>query len=596
VLVMMGSGAGAAEEAIERLNESGERVGMVKVRLYRPFDGEALVAALPRTVTRLAVLDRTKEPGAVGEPLYQDVVAALAEHTSTPPLVIGGRYGLSSKEFTPAMVAAVLAELGRDRPRRHFTVGIRDDVTNLSLEYDSSFSTEPADVVRAVFYGLGSDGTVGANHNSVKIIGEHTANHAQGYFVFDSKKSGSLTISHLRFGPRPIRSSYLIQRASFVACHQFGFLERVDVLGRAAGGGTFLLNSPFGPEEVWSRIPVEVQTQIIDKRLRFYVIDASRVARDAGLPGRVNTVLQSCYFALAGVLPQDQAIAAIKAAIKRTYAKRGAAVLDRNYAAVDLALAELHEVTVPARTNGTLHVRPVVPPEAPPFVQHVTAEMLAGRGDFLPVSALPVDGAFGLWAAVSPSLAHLVVGAARADSWATDAHKWLNVPYDCGLVFCAHPEAHRAAIGVHAEYLVHGDEGTVRDQVDWTPEFSRRARGFTVYAALRSLGRRGVVELVERTCAHARRFADELVELPGFELLNDVVLNQVLFRFESDDRTDDVLRRVQESGEAWLSGTVWAGRRAIRISVSYWQTSDEDVERTIGAFSAAVHARRTPAR
>jgi pyruvate-ferredoxin/flavodoxin oxidoreductase len=394
-VILMGSGVGAAQEAVEALLARGERVGLLNVHLFRPFDAAAFVAALPSTVRRIAVLDRTKEPGATGEPLFQDVVVALASRPE-PPLVIGGRYGLASKEFTPAMAAAVFEELAAATPRREFTVGIVDDVTHLSLDFHPGFATEPADVATAMFYGLGSDGTVGATRNTVKIIGEQTDLFAQGYFVLDSKKSGSVTTSHLRFGPRPIRSTYLVQRAGFIACHQFGFLERVDVLGQAADGGTFLLNSPFGPEEVWNRIPVEVQTQIIDKRLRFYVIDASRVARDAGLPGRVNTVLQACYFALAGVLPQDQAIAAIKAAIKRTYAKRGAAVLDRNYAAVDLALAELHEVTVPARTNGTLHVRPVVPPEAPPFVQHVTAEMLAGRGDFLPVSALPVDGAFPL--------------------------------------------------------------------------------------------------------------------------------------------------------------------------------------------------------
>ena len=395
VVILMGSGVGAAQEAVEALLARGERVGLLNVHLFRPFDAAAFVAALPSTVRRIAVLDRTKEPGATGEPLFQDVVVALASRPE-PPLVIGGRYGLASKEFTPAMAAAVFDELAAATPRREFTVGIVDDVTHLSLEVHPGFATEPADVATAMFYGLGSDGTVGATRNTVKIIGEQTDLFAQGYFVLDSKKSGSVTTSHLRFGPRPIRSTYLVQRAGCIACHQFGFLERVDVLGCAADGGTFLLNSPFGPEEVWSRIPVEVQTQIIDKRLRFYVVDASRVARDAGLPGRVNTVLQACYFALAGILPQDQAIAAIKAAIKRTYAKRGAAVLDRNYAAVDLALAELHEVTVPARTNGTLHVRPVVPPEAPPFVQYVTAEMLAGRGDFLPVSALPVDGAFPL--------------------------------------------------------------------------------------------------------------------------------------------------------------------------------------------------------
>ncbi len=395
VVILMGSGVGAAQEAVDSLLARGQRVGLLNVHLFRPFDAAALVAALPPTARRIAVLDRTKEPGATGEPLFQDVVVALAS-TPEPPLVVGGRYGLASKEFTPAMAAAVFEELAAATPRREFTVGIVDDVTHLSLEVDPGFATEHADVATAMFYGLGSDGTVGATRNTVKIIGEHTDLFAQGYFVLDSKKSGSVTTSHLRFGPRPIQSTYLVERAGFIACHQFGFLEKVDVLGHAADGGTFLLNSPFGPDEVWSRIPVEVQAQIIDKRLRFYVIDASRVARDAGLPGRVNTVLQACYFALAGVLPQDKAIAAIKGAIERTYAKRGAEVLDRNYAAVDLALAELHEVTVPTRTMGAVHLRPVVPPEAPPYVQRVTAEMLAGRGDFLPVSALPVDGAFPL--------------------------------------------------------------------------------------------------------------------------------------------------------------------------------------------------------
>jgi pyruvate-ferredoxin/flavodoxin oxidoreductase len=393
VVILMGSGAGAAQEALDPLLARGERVGLLKVHLYRPFDAGAFAAAVPPTARRIAVLDRTKEPGAMGEPLFQDAVVAFASRPE-PPLVIGGRYGLASKEFTPAMAAAVFAELTAASPRREFTVGIVDDVTKLSLEVDASFSTEPADVATAVFYGLGSDGTVGATRNTVKIIGEETELFAQGYFVLDSKKSGSVTVSHLRFGPRPIQSTYLVQRAGFVACHQFGFLEKMDVLGLAADGGTFLLNSPFGPDEVWSRIPVEVQRQIIAKRLRFHVVDASRVARDAGLPGRVNTVLQACYFALAGVLPQEQAIAAIKAAIQRTYAKRGAAVLERNYAAVDLALAELHEVKVPSTEHGSLHVRPTVPSEAPPFVQYVTAEMIAGRGDLLPVSALPVDGAF----------------------------------------------------------------------------------------------------------------------------------------------------------------------------------------------------------
>ncbi|MFI5283056.1 MAG: pyruvate:ferredoxin (flavodoxin) oxidoreductase [Candidatus Dormibacterales bacterium] len=395
VVILMGSAAGAAQEAVEALLARGEKVGLLNVHLFRPFDAAAFAAALPPTARRIAVLDRTKEPGATGEPLFQDVVVALASRPE-PPLVIGGRYGLASKEFTPAMASTVFAELSSERPRREFTVGIVDDVTHLSLDVDPTFSTEPADVTTAIFFGLGSDGTVGATRNTVKIIGEHTDLFAQGYFVLDSKKSGSVTASHLRFGPRPILSTYLVQRAGLIACHQFGFLEKMDVLGRAADGGIFLLNSPYGPGEVWNRIPVEAQRQILGKHLRFYVVDASRVARDAGLPGRINTVLQACYFALAGVLPQEQAIAAIKAAIERTYAKRGEAVLQRNFAAVDLALAELHEVALPVSSTGTVHMRPVVPAEAPAFVQQVTAEMLAGRGDSLPVSALPVDGAFPL--------------------------------------------------------------------------------------------------------------------------------------------------------------------------------------------------------
>jgi len=393
VIVLMGSAAGAVGEAVDALNARGEKVGLLKVRLFRPFQRSALAAALPSTVRKIAVLDRTKEPGAAGEPLFEDVVVALAPRPNAPT-IIGGRYGLASKEFTPAMAAAVFSELESDAPRREFTVGITDDVTHLSLDVDPTLSTEPADVVSAVFYGLGSDGTVGATRNTVKIIGEHTDLYAQGYFVLDSKKSGSMTVSHLRFGPRQIASTYLVQKAGFVGCHQFGFLDRIDVLERAADGATFLLNSPYGPDAVWGRIPLEVQRQIIDKRLRFFVVDATRVARDAGLPGRVNTVLQACFFKLSGVLPQDQAIEAIKAAIQRTYAKRGPAVLERNFAAVDLAVAELHEVTVPRSTLGALHVRPAVPAEAPAFVQQVTAAMIAHRGDELPVSALPVDGTF----------------------------------------------------------------------------------------------------------------------------------------------------------------------------------------------------------
>ena len=394
VLVLMGSAAGAAQEAVEALRARGERVGLVTVRLFRPFDGAALAAALPVTARAVAVLDRTKEPGALGEPLYQDVVTALAEQGRHVPLVIGGRYGLASKEFTPAMAVAVFGELEATEPRRHFTVGINDDVTRLSLPVDRSFPAEPDDVVRAVFYGLGSDGTVGANRNSVKIIGEQTDLFAQGYFVVDSKKSGSLTVSHLRFGPRPIRSTYLVERASFVACHQFSLLDRLDVLGLAEPGATFLLNSPYGTDEVWDRLPVEDQRSIIEKRLRFFVVDASGVARDAGLAGRVNTVLQTCFFALSGVLPRERAVAAIKAAIARTYAKRGEAVVSRNHAAVDAALDGLREVSVPAAATSTRHRRPALTGDAREFVQRVTAMMAAGQGDLLPVSALPPDGTF----------------------------------------------------------------------------------------------------------------------------------------------------------------------------------------------------------
>ncbi len=394
VLVLMGSGAGAAEEAVERLCDEGERVGLVKVRLFRPFDAAAFVSALPVSTSRVAVLDRTKEPAALGEPLYQDVVTALAEQATEMPRVIGGRYGLSSKELTPAMAAAVLAELEQPEPRRRFTVGITDDVGGLSLDVDQAFTTEPEDVRQAVFYGLGADGTVGANRNSIRIIAEATGLHAQGYFVLDSKKAGSTTVSHLRFGPRPIRSTYLVQRADFVACHQFGFLDRIDVLHLAGDGATFLLNAPYGPDEVWDHLPVEVQQGIVDRELRFFVVDATGVARDAGLGKRVNTVLQTCFFALADVLPREQAIAAIKDAIRATYGKRGEAVLERNFAAVDRALEGLHEVEVPALATATVHVQEPVPAGAPDFVRDVTGPMIAGRGDELPISRLPVDGTF----------------------------------------------------------------------------------------------------------------------------------------------------------------------------------------------------------
>jgi pyruvate-ferredoxin/flavodoxin oxidoreductase len=400
VLVQMGSGVGASREAVAKLVAEGEKVGLVTVRLYRPFDVAAFVASLPPTVKSIAVLDRTKEPGAIGEPMYQDVVTALVEgwtlaHAERPmPRVIGGRYGLSSKEFTPAMAKAVLDELSAPQPRRHFTVGIVDDVTRLSLKWDPSFDTESAGVTRAVFYGLGADGTVGATKNTVKIIGENTPLHAQGYFVYDSKKSGAITVSHLRFGPKPIESTYLIDRADFVACHQFEFMEKLDVLALARPGATFLLNSPYGPDQVWGKLPREAQEAILAKQLKFYVVDALAVAKAAGLAGRINTVTQACFFAISGVLPRDEAIEQIKSSIRKTYGRRGESVLARNFAAVDASLAALQEVTLPARADASWTRRPAVPRTAPDFVQRVTAMMLDGKGDLLPVSALPIDGTF----------------------------------------------------------------------------------------------------------------------------------------------------------------------------------------------------------
>ena len=397
VIVMMGSGVGAAAETVDALVASGERVGLVNVRLYRPFDTAAFLAALPESVETVAVLDRTKEPGAIGEPLFQDVVTALAEAAAfgrAMPRVIGGRYGLSSKEFTPAMAKSVFDEASLGSPRRRFTVGIVDDVTGLSLPVDESFRPSSPGVTGALFYGLGSDGTVGANKNTVKIIGENTPLHAQGYFVYDSKKSGGSTVSHLRFSPTPIRSTYLVSDASFVGCHQFDLLEKMEVLDRVADGATMLLNSPYSAAEVWEHIPQEVQRQIIDKHLRLFVVDATQVAVDVGLGRRVNTVLQTCFFALSGVLPIDQAIGEIKASISKSYSKRGEAVIERNYAAVDAALAAMSEVAVPAAVSGTATMRLPVPVGAPEFVQAVTAEIIAGRGDGLPVSALPIDGTF----------------------------------------------------------------------------------------------------------------------------------------------------------------------------------------------------------
>jgi pyruvate-ferredoxin/flavodoxin oxidoreductase len=393
VIVMMGSGAEVAHEAVDALNTRGEKIGLIKVRLFRPFSVEKFVETLPPSVKSIAVLDRTKEPGATGEPLYTEVLTALAEMGQMKKL-IGGRYGLASKEFTPAMVKAVFDELAKPAPKNHFTVGIKDDVTHTSLDFDPHFSTEVPGTVRALFYGLGADGTVGANKNSIKIIGEETPNFAQGYFVYDSKKSGAITTSHLRFGPRPLRSSYLIDQASFVACHQFSFLERFDVLKAAEPGATFLLNSIFGPDEVWNHLPRTVQKQIIEKKLKFYVIDGYEVANKTGMGGRINTIMQTCFFAISGVLPREDAIAAIKYTIKKTYGRRGESVVQKNYAAVDAALDHLHEVKVPGAITALFDIRPPVPAAAPEFVQKVTARIVAGEGDDLPVSAMPIDGTF----------------------------------------------------------------------------------------------------------------------------------------------------------------------------------------------------------
>ncbi len=399
VVVMMGSGVETAREAIEFLNTQGANAGLVQVHLFRPFSVPDLLAAIPPTAHSIAVLDRTKEPGAPGEPLYQDVMTALGEAAASGerramPRVVGGRYGLSSKEFTPAMVKAVIDNLALDRPKNHFTIGIHDDVSYTSLEYDPTFVIETDDVVGCVFYGLGADGTVGANKNSIKIIGEGTPGYAQGFFVYDSKKSGSRTTSHLRFGPRPIRSTYLVQRAQFVACHQFQFVHQLDMLREAADGAVFLLNSPFSPDRVWDELPATLQGELIRKRIRFYVIDADAVAADAGMTDRINTVMQTCFFAISGVLPRDEAIKKIKSSIQATYGRKGRELVEQNFAAVDRAIEHLYEVSIPSTVSSRNQRPPVVPPHAPPFVRQVTAAMMAGRGDELPVSALPVDGTY----------------------------------------------------------------------------------------------------------------------------------------------------------------------------------------------------------
>ena len=398
VIVMMGSGAETAHDTVSALSARGEKVGVLKVRLFRPFDVRGFVQALPKTTKAVAVLDRTKEPGSAGEPLYLDVVTALMEGSdgrfSAAPKVAGGRYGLSSKEFTPAMVKAVFDNLSQDKPRNHFTVGIEDDVSHLSLSYDPSFSIETDDVVRAVFYGLGADGTVGANKSSINIIGEGTDSFVQAYFVYDSKKAGAMTVSHLRFGPKPIRAPYLIDRSNFLACHQTVFLSRYKMLRGIVPGGVFLLNTQAAPEQVWETLPEDYQEEIIRKKLRFYVIDAYKVARENGLGGRINTVMQTCFFAISGVLPKDKAIEAIRGSIRYAYGRKGEEVVAKNMRAVDETLAQLHEVKVPATSGKSLPVGPAVSKDAPEFVRDVLGVIYASEGDSLPVSAMPVDGTF----------------------------------------------------------------------------------------------------------------------------------------------------------------------------------------------------------
>jgi pyruvate-ferredoxin/flavodoxin oxidoreductase len=398
VIILMGSGAEAAEEAVDLMVKQGEKIGMVKVRLFRPFDSKALLAALPSTVKSIAVLDRCKEPGALGEPLYQDILTVLGENAArlpyAMPTVIGGRYGLSSKEFTPAMVKGIFDELAKPQPKNHFTIGIDDDISHTSLTYDPAFSTEDPKTVRALFYGLGSDGTVGANKNSIKIIGSETPNFAQGYFVYDSKKSGSMTTSHLRFGPNPIRSTYLITRASFVACHNFSFLEKMNVVEAAMPGAVFLLNSPYSAAEVWDHLPKTIQEEMLRKKIEFYVIDGYTVAREAGMGTRINTIMQTCFFAISGVLPREEAIKQIKKAIQKTYGKRGEAVVQKNFAAVDAALAHLEKVELPAAASSSFDIVGTISNKAPRFVHDVLGQIAAGHGDLLPVSAIPAGGAF----------------------------------------------------------------------------------------------------------------------------------------------------------------------------------------------------------
>jgi pyruvate-ferredoxin/flavodoxin oxidoreductase len=406
VIILMGSGAETVHETVDYLTASGEKVGVLRVRLYRPLSARRLLAALPASVKAIAVLDRTKEPGSDGEPLYKDVLTALARAQmqgdspfASLPLVVGGRYGLSSKEFTPAMVAAIYAELDQSKPKNGFTIGIHDDVSHTSLDWDQSWQTDAHDeAIQAMFYGLGSDGTVSANKNSIKIIGEATELHAQGYFVYDSKKSGAMTVSHLRFGPHPIRSSYLIgdHQAQFVACHQPQFVERYDMLAKAAPGAVFLLNTPHSAEEVWDELPRSMQQQMLDKNIQFYCIDAYQVAQEAGMGKRINTVMQTCFFAISGVLPRDEAIAAIKDAVQKTYGAKGQRIVELNFHAIDATLENLHEVALPKQASSNFERPPLVANQAPDFIHRFTARLIAGEGDSIPVSMMPVDGTFPL--------------------------------------------------------------------------------------------------------------------------------------------------------------------------------------------------------
>jgi len=401
IMIMMGCGSQTASQTAKFLNSQDEKVGVVSVHLYRPFSVKHFLESLPSSVRTIAVLDRTKEPGAAGEPLYKDVVTAIEEgmvtgiaHFQQEPRIIGGRYGLSSKEFTPAMAKGVFDEMLKAEPKNDFTIGIEDDLTHNSVDYDPTFSIEDPKTVRALFFGLGADGTVGANKNSIKIIGEETDNFAQGYFVYDSRKSGTMTTSHLRFGPKPILAPYEVKEANFVACHQFVFLEKFDVLKSAVPGAVFLLNSVYEPDEVWDHLPRETQQGLIDKNLDFYVIDAYKVAEETGMGNRINTIMQTCFFAISGVLPRDEAITAIKDAIKKTYGKRGEAVVKRNYEAVDKTLENLYKVEVPNQVTSTISIHKPVPDQAPEFVRDVLGTIIAGEGDSLPVSMFPNDGTY----------------------------------------------------------------------------------------------------------------------------------------------------------------------------------------------------------